>query len=104
MKPEDLTVIGYVDDLLADIYAAENGAYLNFTVVLNDSGETAQSRRNRCSISAVEVRNLGRNTQAYEPHLSAHLATVVLENSHTHSGVEPHLENPSIMISAHDTV
>jgi len=31
--------------------------------VLNASGETAQSRRNGCSIRAVEVRNLGRNTQ-----------------------------------------
>ena len=63
VESEDLTVIGHVGDLLTDIYAAENGAYLHFTVVLNARGETAQSRRNRCSIQAVEVCNLGRNTQ-----------------------------------------
>ena len=32
--------------------------------MLNAHGETAQSRRNGCSIRTVEVRNLGRNTQA----------------------------------------
>ena len=32
-------------------------------MVLNASGETAQSRRNGCSIQAVKVRNPGRNTQ-----------------------------------------
>ena len=37
-------------------------AYLHFTAVLNDGGEDAQSRRNGCSISAVTVRNLTRNT------------------------------------------
>jgi hypothetical protein len=63
VEPEDLTVIGHIGDLLADIYAAENGAYLHFTAMLNASGETAQSRRNGCSIRAVEVRKLGRNTQ-----------------------------------------
>ena len=62
MEPEDLTVIGHTGDLLADIYAAENGAYLHFTAMLNAHGETAQSRRNGCSIRTVEVRNLGRNT------------------------------------------
>ena len=31
--------------------------------MLNDSGESAQSRRNDCSISAVMVRNLARNSQ-----------------------------------------
>ena len=36
---------------------------LHFTAVLNDSGESAQSRRNGCSISAVAARNLTRNTQ-----------------------------------------
>lgn len=50
VEPEDLTVIGHTGDLLADIYAAENGAYLHFTVVLNATGETAQSWRNGCSI------------------------------------------------------
>ena len=50
-------------DLLADIYTVKYDAYLHFTVVLNASGESAQSRRNGCSICAVEVRNLGRNTQ-----------------------------------------
>lgn len=34
-----------------------------FTAVLNASGETAHPRRNGCSISAVAVRNLARNTQ-----------------------------------------
>jgi hypothetical protein len=63
VEPEDLTVIGHIGDLLADIYAAENGAYLHFTAMLNASGETAQSRRNECSIRTVEVRKLGRNTQ-----------------------------------------
>lgn len=43
MEPENLTVIGYVGDLLADIYAAENSAYLHFTVMLNSSGRGAQS-------------------------------------------------------------
>jgi hypothetical protein len=33
--------------------------------VLNDGGGHAQFRRNDCSIQAVEVRNLARNTQAY---------------------------------------
>ena len=37
-------------DLLADIYTVKYGAYLHFTVVLNASGESAQSRRNGCSI------------------------------------------------------
>jgi len=62
MEPEDLTVIGHTDDLLVDIYTAKYGAYLHFTAVLNDSGKGAQSRRNGCSICAVEVRNLARNT------------------------------------------
>ena len=64
MEPEDLTVIGHIGDLLVDIYTAKCGAYLHFTVVLNDGGKGAQSRRNGCSICAVEVRNLARNTQA----------------------------------------
>ena len=38
--------------------------------MLNDSGEAAQSRRNGCAISAVAVRNLGRNTHNnYEIHM-----------------------------------
>lgn len=45
------------------IYTAKCGAYLHFTVVLNNGGKGAQSRRNGCSICAVEVRNLARNTQ-----------------------------------------
>ena len=36
---------------------------LRSTVVLNDGGKGAQFRRNGCSIWAVEVRNLARNTQ-----------------------------------------
>ena len=63
MKPEDLAVIGHKGDLLVDIYTAKCDAYLHFTAVLNDGGEDAQSRRNGCSISAVTVRNLTRNTQ-----------------------------------------
>ena len=66
VEPEDLTVIGHVDDLLADIYTAKCDAYLHFTAALNASGETAQPRRNGCSISAVEVRNPGRNTHGCE--------------------------------------
>ena len=62
MEPEDLTVSGHTGDLLADIYTAKYGAYLHFTVLLNDGGKGAQSRRNGCSICAVEVRNLERNT------------------------------------------
>ena len=50
-------------DLLADIYTVKYGAYLHFTVVLNVGGEGAQFRRNGCSICAVEVLNLARNTQ-----------------------------------------
>ena len=61
VKPEDLTVIGHVGDLLADIYAAKR-RISTFYRMLNASGEPAQSRRNGCSISAVEVRNLKRNT------------------------------------------
>lgn len=61
MEPDDFTVIGYIDDLLIDIYAAENGTYLYFTVLLNASDETAQSLRNKCLIRAVKVRNLGQN-------------------------------------------
>ena len=53
----------HTGDLLVDIYIAKYGAYLHFTVVLNDGGKGAQFRRNGCSICAVEVRNLGRNTQ-----------------------------------------
>ena len=62
MEPEDLTVIGHTDDNLVDIYTAKYGAYLHFTVVLNAGGKGAQFRRNGCSICAVEVRNLVRNT------------------------------------------
>jgi hypothetical protein len=50
MEPEDLTVVGHTSDLLVDIYTAKYGAYLHFTVVLNDGGEGAQFRRNGCSI------------------------------------------------------
>ena len=64
MESEDLAVIGHVGDLLVDIYTAKCDAYLHFTAVLNASGEGAQSCRNDCSISAVTVRNLTRNTQA----------------------------------------
>ena len=63
MESENLTVIGHTGDLLADIYTAKYGAYLHFTVVLNDGGKGAQFRRNGCSICAIEVRNLARNTQ-----------------------------------------
>ena len=63
MEPEDLAVIGHIGDLLVDIYTAKCDAYLPFSAVINDSGEGAQSRRNDCSISAVTVCNLGRNTQ-----------------------------------------
>ena len=63
MESEDLAVIGHKGDLLVDIYTAKCDAYLHFTAVLNASGESAQSRRNDCSISAVAVRNLMRNTQ-----------------------------------------
>ena len=62
MEPEDLTLIGHTGNLLVDIYTAKYGAYLHFTVLLNDGGKGAQSRRNGCSICAVEVRNLARNT------------------------------------------
>ena len=62
MEPEDLAVIGHTGNLLADIYTVKYGAYLHFTAVLND-GKGAQSRRNGCSICAVEVLNLARNTQ-----------------------------------------
>ena len=55
-------IIDNIGDLLVDIYTAKCGAYLHFTVVLNDGGKGAQSRRNGCSICAVEVRNLARNT------------------------------------------
>mgnify|MGYP003378389213 CR=1 FL=1 len=55
-------LIGHIGDLLVDIYTAKCGAYLHFTVVLNDGGKGAQFRRNGCSIWAVEVRNLARNT------------------------------------------
>ena len=65
MEPEDLTVIGHTGDLLVDIYTAKYGAYLHFTAVLNNGGEGAQFRRNGCSICAVEVRNLTRNTHQF---------------------------------------
>ena len=63
VEPENLTVTGHTGDLLVDIYTAKHGAYLHFTVLLNDSGKGAQFRRNGCSICAIEVRNLARNTQ-----------------------------------------
>jgi len=66
VEPKDLTVIGHTSDLLADIYTVKYGAYLHFTVVLNAGGEGAQFRRNGCSICAVEVRNLARNTHSGE--------------------------------------
>ena len=50
MEPEDLAAIGHTGDLLADIYTVKYGAYLHFTVLLNDGGKTAQFRRNGCSI------------------------------------------------------
>ena len=50
MGSEDLTVIGHASDLLVDIYTAKYGAYLHFTVVLNDGGEDAQFERLRCAI------------------------------------------------------
>ena len=43
-------VIGHTGDLLVDIYTAKYGAYLHFTVVLNDGGKGAQARWNGCSI------------------------------------------------------
>ena len=66
MEPEDLAVIGHTGDLLVDIYA-RNLTHIYITVVLNDGGKGAQSRRNGCSICAVEVRNLARNTQRLQP-------------------------------------
>lgn len=63
MEPEDLTLIGHIGDLVADIYADEYGQYLHFTAMLNANGETAQSLRNGCSIRAVELHNSGRNIQ-----------------------------------------
>ena len=42
MKPEDLTVIGYIGDFLVGIYTAKCDAYLHFITVLNDGSETAQ--------------------------------------------------------------
>lgn len=48
---EELTVIGHISDLLADICTAKRDACLYFTNLLNASGGTAQSRRNGCSIS-----------------------------------------------------
>ena len=62
VEPEDLAIIGHKGDLLVDIYTAKCDAYLHFTAMLNASGEGAQSHRNDCSIRAVEVRNLTRNT------------------------------------------
>ena len=47
---DKIQLIGHTGDLLADIYTAKYGAYLHFTVVLNDGGKGAQSRRNGCSI------------------------------------------------------
>ena len=38
-----------------------------YAVVLNDGGKGAQFRRNGCSICAVEVRNLARNTHRIAP-------------------------------------
>ncbi len=35
VKPENLTVIDYVSDLLVDIYTVKYDAYLKFTTVLN---------------------------------------------------------------------
>ena len=64
MEPENLTVIGHTSDLLVDIYTAKYDAYLHFTAVLNDGGKGAQFRRNGCSICAVEVLNLARNTHS----------------------------------------
>lgn len=49
MEPEDLAVIGHTGDLLVDIYA-RNLTHIYITVVLNDGGKGAQSRRNGCSI------------------------------------------------------
>ena len=63
MESENLTVIGHTGDFLVDIYTAKCDAYLHFTAVLNDGGKRAQFRRNGCSIRAVVLRNLARNTQ-----------------------------------------
>ena len=63
MEPKDFTVIGHIGDLLVDIYTAKCDAYLHFNAVLNEGGEDAQSRRNDCSILAVTMPNLTRNTQ-----------------------------------------
>ena len=62
MEPEDLTVIGHTSDLLVDIYTAKYVACLHFTAVLNDGGKGAQFRWNGCSMCAVEVLTLARNT------------------------------------------
>ena len=57
VEPEDLTVIGHVDNLLADIYA-ENTAHIYILPwcstpaarLLNPAGRDAQSGRSRCAI------------------------------------------------------
>ena len=49
--------------LLAQQLSEELGMLGVSEVVLNAGGEGAQSRRNGCSICAVEVLNLARNTQ-----------------------------------------
>lgn len=55
MESEGLTVIGYIGDLLADIYVA------NPTHIY--SLRRAQRQPRDCSIQAVIVRNFARNTR-----------------------------------------
>lgn len=62
VDPKDLMVICHI--VLPCRYLHRKcDAYLHFTAVLNDSGETAQFPQNGCSISAVEVCNFWRNTK-----------------------------------------
>ena len=54
--------------------------------MLNDSGEDAQSRRNTCSISAVAVLNLTRNTHCLKGNIeerACQLALYIIENKAT---------------------
>lgn len=63
VKPENVRVIGHTGDLLADISQQKTMYIYIVTVVLNASSRTAQSCHNGCSISAVDMHNLMRNTQ-----------------------------------------
>ena len=60
-----------------------NGRYLHSTEVLNAGGHAAQFSRKGCSISAVEVRNLGRNTHQD----GSYLAEFLLEKGYEVHGI-----------------